>query len=119
MSKLTYEDKINLHNVWKLGLSRNSLSNKYNISAHGIQYLCCLIDKHGMDILRTKKNKYYPKYIKQNAIGKVLVNKEAIWAFPHIHHSFNTITLSIASNFLLISNPPAYPTKSPFLPITL
>ena len=80
MSKLTYEDKINLYNDSKLGLSRNTLSKKYNISVHGIQYLCCLIDKHGIDILRTQKNKYYPKYIKQDAIDRVLINKEAIWA---------------------------------------
>ena len=53
---------------------------KYNISVHGIQYLCCLIDKHGFDILRTQKNKYYPKYIKQDAIDSVLIHKEAIWA---------------------------------------
>ena len=80
MSKLTYVDKINLYNDSKLGLSRNTLSKKYNISVHGIQYLCCLLDKHGIDILRTQKNKYYPKYIKQDAIDRVLINKEAIWA---------------------------------------
>ncbi len=80
MSKLSYEDKINLYNDRKLGLSRKTLSKKYNITTHGVQYLCCLIDKHGIDILRTQKNKYYPKYMKQDAIDRVLINKEAIWA---------------------------------------
>lgn len=80
MSKLSYEDKINLYNDSKLGLSRNTLSKKYNISAHGVQYLCCLIDIHGTNILKTTKNKYYHKYIKQDAIDRVLINKEAIWA---------------------------------------
>ena len=80
MSKLNYEDKINLYNDSKLGLSRSTLSKKYNIAVHGVQYLCCLIDKHGIDILRTQKNKHYPKYVKQNAIDRVLINKEAVWA---------------------------------------
>ena len=59
---------------------KNTLSKKYNISVHGVQYLCCLIDNHGVDILLTHKNKYYPKYIKQDAIDIVLINNEAIWA---------------------------------------
>ncbi len=51
MSKLSYEDKINLYKDRKQGLSMKSLSLKYNIAIHGIQYLCCLVDKHGIDIL--------------------------------------------------------------------
>lgn len=80
MGKLSYENKINLYNDSKLGLSKSTLSKKYNITIHGVQYLCCLIDKHGIDILRTQKNKYYPKYIKQDAIDRVLINKESIWS---------------------------------------
>ena len=53
MSKLSYEDKINLYNDWKMGSSMTLLSKKYNIAIAGVQYLCRLIDKHGIDILRT------------------------------------------------------------------
>lgn len=63
MSKLSYEDKINLYDERKNGCSMGILSKKYNIAVHGVQYLCCLIDKHGFDILRTTKNRYYPVYI--------------------------------------------------------
>lgn len=80
MSKLSYEDKINLYNDSKLGLSKSALSKKYNISIHSVQYLYYLIDKHGFDILRTTTNKEYPKQFKENAIDRVLINKEAIWA---------------------------------------
>ena len=58
MGKLSYEDKINLYNERKNGCSMGTLSKKYNIAVHGVQYLCCLIDKHGFDILRTTKNRY-------------------------------------------------------------
>ena len=57
-----------------------TLSKKYNIAVHGVQYLCCLIDKHGIDILRTTKNRYYPVYVKQNAIDRVLINNESVWS---------------------------------------
>lgn len=55
MSKLTYEDKINLYTDKKGGMSIGSLSNKYKVSKNVINYLTALIDKHGIDILSTKK----------------------------------------------------------------
>lgn len=54
MLKLTYEDKINLYTDKKGGMSIGSLSNKYKVSKNVINYLTALIDKHGIDILRTK-----------------------------------------------------------------
>ena len=53
---------------------------KYNICIHGVQYLCCLIDIHDYDILRTSSNKCYSKFIKQDAIDRVLNNNESIWS---------------------------------------
>ena len=80
MSKLSYEDKINLYNDWKMGSSMTLLSKKYNIAIPGVRYLCRLIDRHGIDILRTSKNKEHPKYEKEEAINRVLINGEAVWA---------------------------------------
>lgn len=54
MSKLTYEDKINLYTDKKGEMSIGSLSNKYKVSKNVINYLTALIDKHEIDILRTK-----------------------------------------------------------------
>ncbi len=80
MSKLTYEDKINLYNDKKKGMSIGSLSNKYKVRKCVINYLTALIDKHGLDILRTTQNKYHTKIEKQEAINRVLINGEAKWA---------------------------------------
>src|SRR5574344_1743052 len=80
MSRLSCEDKINLYKDRKKGYSLKSLSQKYRIAVHGVQYLCCLIDIHGFDILKRAKNKYYPSYEKQEIINRVLINGEAIWA---------------------------------------
>lgn len=64
MAKLSYEDKINLYNDRKNGMSMKSLSIKYNIRTKNAQYLCCLIEKHGIEVLSTSKNKVYTKYEK-------------------------------------------------------
>ena len=80
MSKLSYEEKIQLYKDSKEGMSKKSLSIKYGIAVHGVQYLCCLIDIHGYDILRTQKNKKYAIYIKQEAINRVINNHESIWS---------------------------------------
>ena len=80
MSKLSYKDKINIYQERKQGISIASLSNKYNVRSSVISYLISLIDKHGFDILRKSRNKIYEKYEKQDAIDRVLINGEAIWA---------------------------------------
>lgn len=61
MSKLSYEDKINLYNDKKKGMSIRSLSNKYKVRKCVINYLTALIDKHGIDILRITQNKYHTR----------------------------------------------------------
>ena len=80
MSKLTYEDKINLYNDKKKGMSIGSLSNKYKVRKCVINYLTALIDKHGVDILRTNKNRTHTISEKQEAMDRVLINGEAKWA---------------------------------------
>jgi len=80
MSKLTYDDKINLYNDKKNGMSIGSLSNKYKVRKCVINYLTALIDKHGIDILRTNKNRTHTISEKQEAIDRVLINGEAKWA---------------------------------------
>ena len=79
MGKLSYEDKINLYNDRKSGLSISSVSKKYGIRISGVSYLVKLIDIHGFDILRTSKNKFHTKYEKQEAIDRVLMNNEPVW----------------------------------------
>ena len=80
MSKLTYDDKINLYNDKKNGMSIGSLSNKYKVRKCVINYLTALIDKHGVDILRTNKNRTHTISEKQEAIDRVLIKGEAKWA---------------------------------------
>ena len=78
MGKLSYNDKINLYNDKLNGKSIKSLSQKYGITYHNVQYLIRLIDRHGFDILRTSKNKKYTSQEKERIINRVLLNNESI-----------------------------------------
>ena len=78
MSKLSYEDKINIYNDKKLGMTISSLSKKYNITINGVNYLVKLIDKHGFDILRTTKNRIFNPYEKERIINRVILNNESV-----------------------------------------
>ena len=78
MSKLNIEDKINIYNDRKNGMSINSLVLKYKVRHEGIEYLIRLIDKHGINILKKDKNKYYSSQEKERIINRILINKEPI-----------------------------------------
>ena len=78
MSKLTYNDKINIYRERKNGIGAITLSKKYGIGRDKIYYLEKLIDGHGYDILRTCKNKKYSKYEKERIINRVLLDGESI-----------------------------------------
>jgi transposase len=77
MAKLTREQKIEIYNKHKQGIVVPTLSKQYHIRKCNIRYLVKLIDRHGFDILRNGKNKYYSKSIKQEIIDKVLLNKQS------------------------------------------
>ena len=80
MSKLSYEQRISIYNERKQGTSISTLSKKYNVRENVIQYMVCLIDKHGIDVLRKDKNMFYPKYKKEEIINRVLIGGESVWA---------------------------------------
>ena len=80
MSKLTYEDKLNIYYEIKNGKTRKSLSTKYKIGKDKIDYLVRLVDKHGFDIYRTTKNRKFNRYEKEQIINRVLINGESVWS---------------------------------------
>ena len=77
MSKLTYEDKLNIYIERKNGKTINFLTKKYNVREEVIRYLIRLIDKHGYDILRTNQNRKFTVYEKEIIINRVLINNES------------------------------------------
>ena len=78
MGKLSFEDKINLYNDRKSGISISSLCLKYKILHANVEYLTRLIDKHGYDILRKNRNRKFASYEKEQIINRVLLNNESL-----------------------------------------
>lgn len=77
MSKLSYEDKINIYQERKNGNAISNISRKYNVRKNVIEYLVRLIDKHGYDVLRISKNRTFTSYEKEQIINRVLLNNES------------------------------------------
>ena len=78
MGKLRYEDKIQLYNDWRNGISVINLVKKYNINKSTVVYLTRIVDKHGFDIIRKNKNNYYDVHEKERIINRVLIDGESI-----------------------------------------
>ena len=75
--EIYYLKETNLYVDRKNGLTIPALVSKYNVRHEIVEYLTRLIDKHGIDILRTSKNRYYPPYKKEQIINRVLIGKES------------------------------------------
>lgn len=78
MTKISYEEKINLYYDRKNGMSFPSIKSKYGINKSGVEYLVRLIDKHGFDILRTNENKNYSSKEKERILNRILIDNESI-----------------------------------------
>ncbi len=97
MSKLTYEDKIEMYQEYKKGIGYGKLAKKYNVGKVVAEYLLYLIDKHGYEILRKNKNRQYPKHVKEEAINRVLVDGEAKWT---VALDFGLPSVGMLSNWI-------------------
>ena len=71
--KLTYEDKVQIYELRKQGFSFQQLSDMYGIDMANLQYMIRLIDRHGLEIVKKRKNNYYSTELKQEMIDKVLL----------------------------------------------
>ena len=78
MGKLTREQKIEIYEKRKQGISYMQLSKQYGIRRANIQYLVRLIDSHGVEILRQDRNQYYPPALKEEIINKVIKDGKSI-----------------------------------------
>ena len=78
MTKISYEERINLYYDRKNGMSFPSIKSIYGINKSGVEYLVRLIDKHGVDILRTNENKSYSSKEKERILNRILIDNESI-----------------------------------------
>ena len=70
--RLTYEDKVQIYDLRKQGISLKRLLEKYGMNLSNLEYLIRLIDRYGIEIVKKGKNRYYSPELKQEIIDKVL-----------------------------------------------
>ena len=78
MTKISYEERINLYYNRKNGMSFSSIKSKYGINKSGVEYFVRLIDKHEFDILRDNENKSYNSKEKERILNRILMDNESI-----------------------------------------
>ena len=71
--KLSYEDKVQIYELKKQGISLKQLSNKFGVRISTLTYMFSLIDRYGIEIVKKGKNRYYSPELKQEMIDKVLL----------------------------------------------
>ena len=94
--KLTYEDKLEIYRLGKEeGIGNVRLAKMFSIKKSNARYIFHLIDKHGPEIVKHGKNKYYSPEFKEAAIKKALLGEEGIFSIA--------IDLGLSSDSLLRS----------------
>lgn len=78
MAKLSINDKIEIYEKRQKGKTISNICREYSLDRSTVKYLILLIKKHGYDILKKKKICRYSEEVKNEAINRVLVNKEPI-----------------------------------------
>ena len=71
--KLSYEDKVQIYELKKQGISLKQLSNKFGERISTLTYMFSLIARYGIEIVKKGKNRYYSPELKQEMIDKVLL----------------------------------------------
>ena len=77
--KLSYEDKVRMYRSWKSHEKSPGQLAKENGLAHStVENMVRLMDRHGEEIVRHGKNKYYSLEFKEKAIKRVLSGRESM-----------------------------------------
>lgn len=80
LSKLTRQQKLEIYAKHKAGYSLSQLPFEYGIRKSRLSYLFALIDRHGPDILRQDKNRYYSPEFKVKIINSVLIDHQSVYS---------------------------------------
>lgn len=77
LMKLSYEDKLEIYELRKSGVSFANLSQTYNVTTANLTYMIKLMDRYGVEIVEKGKNRYYSPELKLEIINKVLLKGQS------------------------------------------
>ena len=75
--KLTDEDKLKIYKLRKNGIAWTQLSQKYDVNSSHLKYMVKLMDRYGVEVVKKRKNNYYPPELKQEILDKVLMDGQS------------------------------------------
>ena len=78
MSKINNKQRLEIYHKRKQGETIANLSKQYQLNRANIEYLIRLLDRHGEQILREGRNRYYSPELKQEIIDKVLIEHRSL-----------------------------------------
>ncbi|EPU77200.1 TPA: IS3 family transposase, partial [Streptococcus agalactiae] len=58
--KLSYEDKLEIYELRKIGMSWSQISQRYDVRISNLKYMIKLMDRYGVEIVEKGRNEYYP-----------------------------------------------------------
>ncbi|HGD4137041.1 TPA: IS3 family transposase, partial [Streptococcus agalactiae] len=58
--KLSYEDKLEIYELRKIGMSWPQISQRYDVRISNLKYMIKLMDRYGVEIVEKGRNEYYP-----------------------------------------------------------
>lgn len=93
MSKLTNDQRLEIYHKRKQGMKISNLAKLYKVNKHTIEYLIRLLDRHGEEVLRKRKNRYYSPELKLEIINKVSMEHRSINETAIEYRLLNTETL--------------------------
>ena len=78
MSKINNKQRLEIYHKRKQGETIANLFKQYQLNRANIEYLIRLLDRHGEQILRQGRNRYYSPELKQEIIDKVLIEHQSL-----------------------------------------
>ncbi len=69
--KLSYDDKLDIYQLKKDGVSWSRIKQEYKVAISNLKYMIRLMNRYGIEIVEKGKNRYYSPELKQEIMDNV------------------------------------------------